>query len=41
MSDIAERLKDLKEKNKALRNFLRQSEDDKKKMENELGDLHI
>jgi hypothetical protein len=33
MNDATERMKELKEKNKALRNFLRQSEDDKKKME--------
>ena len=41
MSEAAERFKDLKDKNKALRNFLRQSEDEKKKMESELNDLHI
>lgn len=41
MSDVAEKLRDLKDKNKALRNFLRQSEDEKKKMENEISDLHI
>jgi hypothetical protein len=41
MTDAAEKLRELKEKNKALRNFLRQSEADKKKLESEVNDLHI
>jgi hypothetical protein len=41
MSEAAEKLRELKEKNKALRNFLRQSEGDKKKLETEVNDLHI
>ena len=41
MSEAAEKLRELKEKNKALRNFLRQSEVDKKKLETEVNDLHI
>ena len=41
MTDAAEKLRELKEKNKALRQFLRQSEEDKKKLDNEVSDLHI
>ena len=41
MSDALERLREYKEKNKALRQFLRQSEEDKKKLDSEINDLHI
>jgi len=41
MSDALERLREYKEKNKALRQFLRQSEEDKKKLDSEVNDLHI